>query len=192
MQESYYTLSYVLEVLAIGLILSADSFSAAVAMGHRPFSEKDAFRFALSSGGAEALVTLVGALAGAHIISRFEAIDHWVAFALLAGVALHMAYEGVCDLLSKEEKKEQLDFHSFTKVLIVSFATSLDAFGVGIGLGLSSKPLAPFIVSIGCWAFITTLFGLHLAKRLSQAFGPIMNLVGSIVLFFMAVHMLKI
>lgn len=185
-------LNYMLEVLVVGLILSADSFSAAVAMGHRPFSEKDAFKFALSSGSAEALVTLIGALAGSQIISRFKAIDHWIAFGLLAAVAAHMAYEGVVDLLNKEAKEEKLDFHSFTKVLIVSFATSLDAFGVGIGLGISNKPLTPFIISIGLWAFATTLIGLHLAKRLSSKFGPIMNLVGACVLAIMAFQMLKI
>lgn len=187
-----FSLNYLLEVTIVGLILSADSFSAAVAMGHRPFSEKDAFRFALSSGGAEALVTLIGAMAGSQVISRFEAIDHWIAFGLLAAVAAHMAYEGITDLISKEVKEEKLDFHSFTKVLIVSFATSLDAFGVGIGLGISNKPLAPFIISIGFWAFITTIVGLHLAKRLSNKFGPIMNIVGACVLGIMAYQMLKI
>ena len=184
--------NYIFEVIVVGLILSADSFSAAVAMGHRPFSKKDAFRFAFSSGGAEALVTLIGALAGSQVISRFEAIDHWIAFSLLALVAIHMAYEGFMDLIGKETKEEKLDFHSFTKVLIVSFATSLDAFGVGIGLGISNKPLAPYIVSIGFWAFITTIVGLYLAKKLSRKFGPIMSLVGALVLGVIAVQMLKI
>lgn len=185
-------LHYLFEVIFVGLILSADSFSAAVAMGHRPFSEKDAFRFAFSSGGAEALVALAGALAGKEIISRFSAIDHWIAFGLLAAVAIHMAYEGISELRSKEVKIQKLDFHSFKKVLIVSFATSLDAFGVGVGLGISEKPLIPFIISIGCWAFLSTMIGLHLAKRLSNKFGPIMSIVGAIVLGIMAVQMLKI
>lgn len=185
-------MNYFFEVSIIGLILSADSFSAAVAMGHRPFSNKDAFRFALSSGSAEAIVALVGALAGSQIINRFEAVDHWVAFGLLASVAAHMAYEGIRDLVSKEVKEEKLDFHSFTKVIIVSFATSLDAFGVGVGLGISDKALTPFIVSIGFWAFVSTMAGLHLAKRLSNKFGPIMSVVGSVVLWIIAFQMLKI
>ena len=185
-------LKLLLEVTGVGLVLSADSFSAAVAMGHRPFSRKDALRFAFSSGFAEAMVALVGALAGSQVISRFEAIDHWIAFFLLLAVALHMAYEGLRDLISKETKEDKLDFHSFTKVLIVSFATSLDAFGFGIGLGISDKPLAPFIISIGLWAFATTIIGLHLAKRLSSKFGPIMSLVGAGVLGIMAFQMLKI
>jgi putative Mn2+ efflux pump MntP len=185
-------MSFIYEIILIGLVLSADSFSAAVAMGHRPFSEKDAYRFALASGGAEALMTLIGALAGSLVISKFSAIDHWIGFILLGGVALNMGYEGVVDLLNKEIKEEKLEFHSFKKVLLVSFATSLDAFGVGIGLGLSQKPIIPFIVSIALWAFTTTILGLHLAKKLSQKFGPIMNLFGSVVLGIMAFQLLKI
>ncbi len=185
-------MSFIYEIIIVGLVLSADSFSAAVAMGHRPFSEKDAYRFAFASGGAEALMTLIGALAGSLVISKFSAIDHWIGFILLGGVALHMLYEGIVDLKSKEIKEEKLEFHSFKKVLVVSFATSLDAFGVGIGLGISQKPIVPFIISIAFWAFSTTIIGLHLAQKLSQKFGPIMNIVGSIVLGVLAFQVLKI
>lgn len=185
------------EVITVGLILSADSFSAAVAMGLKPYTKKDAIKFALSSGGAEALVALFGALAGTYIISRFAAVDHWIAFILLGAVALHMAYEGVIHLIHKDKPEEerpivQEGFHSYGKILIVSLATSLDAFGVGIGLGVANRPIGPFIVSIGIWAFISTLAGMYLARKLSDKFGPVMNLVAAVVLGFMAWQMLSI
>lgn len=183
---------FLLDVFLVGMILSIDSFSAALAMGNRPFDQKDAFRFAFSSGSAEALVTFIGAMAGNQIIRRFEAVDHWIAFALLSAVAIHMAYEGIRDLADGAIPEEKLDFHSFTRVLIVSFATSLDAFGVGIGLGVSNKPLTPFIISIGLWAFTATILGLNLAKKLSERFGPIMNLFGAGVLEVIAFKMLRI
>ncbi len=180
------------EIILIGLILSADSFSAAVAMGMRPFSGRDAFKFALASGGAEALVALVGAVSGSYIVRKFSAIDHWIAFSLLVGVAIHMAFEGITELRSKEIKPQKLNFHSFTKVLVVAFATSLDAFGVGIGLGISNKPILGYIISIGFWAFAATIAGLYLAKKLSHKFGPIVSLFGAVVLLIMAFSMLKI
>jgi len=177
------------EIIIVGLVLSADSFSAAVAMGHRSFTKKDAYRFAIASGGAEGLMTLFGALAGS-LLSKLSGIDHWVGFILLAGVALHMGYEGIVDLISETVKEEKLDFHSFKKVLIVSFATSLDALSVGIGLGISKKPIILYVLSISFWAFATTIIGLHLAKKLARNFGPIMNIVGSIVLGAMAFQIL--
>ncbi len=181
-----------LEVLAVGLVLSADSFSAAIAMGHRPFTERDAFRFAFTSGLSEGLVAMLGALAGGQVIRYFSAVDHWIAFGLLIVVASHMAYEGIKAFFTKKVEDEQLPFHSFVKILIVSLATSLDAFGVGIGIGIANKPLIPFILSISVWAFLMTLFGLHLAKKLSAKFGPVMNILGAIVLGVMAFQMLKI
>lgn len=185
-------MQFFLEVMLLGCVLSVDSFSAAMAMGHRPFTKKDAYRFAFASGGAEAFVALIGALAGKQIIKHFSEYDHWIAFGLLAAVALHMAYEGIIDLVKHETRIEKLDFHGFTKILIVSFATSLDALGVGIGLGIAEKPLAPFIISIALWAFVSTIVGLNLARKLSVKFGPIMNLVGAVVLGIMAYKMLSI
>lgn len=184
------------EIIIIGLILSADSFSAAIAMGLRPFSKKDALKFAVSSGSAEALSAFAGTMAGIHLISKIKAVDHWIAFTLLMLVAIHMAYEGFIDLSNKEIKEEKLDFHSFTKILIVSFATSLDAFGVGIGLGISKASITPYILSIGIWAFLSTIAGLYLATNLSKKFGhkfsPIITIIGSIILAIMAFKMLEI
>lgn len=184
----------IFQIILVGLVLSIDSFSAAFAMGHRPFSKSDAYKFALSSGIAEGLCTLIGALAGSYIISRFSSIDHWVAFFLLFGIAAHMAYEGYEDWKSVEEEKEyeELKFHSFKKVLLVSFATSIDAFGVGVGLGISNKPIPYYVASISFWAFTSTLVGLFLARKLSERFGPIMHFVGAAVLMVLAFEALKI
>lgn len=180
------------EVLLLGLVLSADSFSAAVAMGARPFKRSDAFKFACSSGGAELLAALAGFWAGAHVISLIASVDHWIAFGLLALVALHMAKEGIDGLRNKHVAEEQVDFHSFTKVIIVSFATSLDAFGVGVSLGVANKPIVPYLASIGTWAFVSTLVGLYLARQLSDKFGPIFTLIGAAVLGYMSIQMLSI
>ena len=180
------------EVLIIGLILSSDSFSAAIAMGVRPFAKKDAIKFAISSGGAEAIAAVVGAMIGSRMIDKLRAIDHWIAFILLFGVAIHMAYEGFRDLINKKSTEEKIEFHSFAKILIVSFATSLDALGVGIGLGISEKPIFLYIVSIGFWAFLSTIAGLYLAKNLSKKSGSVFALIGSIILCIMAFQMLKI
>lgn len=182
----------ILEVLTLGLVLSVDSFSAAVAMGSKRFRTKEMLAFAFASGGAEALATLVGFYAGSKIISLISEYDHWIAFTLLLGISLHMAYEGLQGFRGKLEKVESDEFHSFTKVLVVSFATSMDAFGVGVGLGLANKPLWPFISSIGVWAFISTIAGLYLGKRLSNKMGPVFMLIAAVILGFMAVQMLKI
>ncbi len=182
-------MSGLLEIIIVGLVLCADSFSAALAMGARPHKFTDTLKFAFSSGGAEALVAFLGAIAGTTIVARFDSIDHWVSFILLLGVALHMAYEGISELKSKDDQTEERvpkKFHSLWKVILISFATSLDAFAVGVGLGVSGKPLTPYIASIGLWAFFSTIVGMGLAKIASRKLGPVFSLIGSVVLLILA------
>lgn len=175
------------ETLIVGLVLCADSFSAALAMGARPHKLSDTLKFAVSSGGAEALVSFLGAMAGAKIIAEFDSVDHWVSFVLLSVVAIHMAYEGITELKGNH-KGEQTpkEFHSFIKIMIISFATSLDAFAVGVSLGSTGKPLEPFIISIGLWAFFSTIVGMSIAKLASKKLGSIFSIIGALVLLTLA------
>lgn len=181
----------IFEVLIVGLVLSADSFSAALAMGARPHKYTDTLKFAFSSGGAEALVSFLGAIAGAQIIAQFDYIDHWISFILLTAVAVHMAHEGMTELKNRHvEDMVPKKFHGMMKIIIVSFATSLDAFAVGVSLGVSNKPLTPFVISIGAWAFLSTIVGMSIAKVASNKLGPIFSLIGSLVLLSLAVKFL--
>lgn len=182
-------MEFIFEALVLGLVLSADSFSAALALGLRPHQSRDTFKFALSSGGAEALVAFLGAMAGEQIVLRFDEFDHWVSFGLLSAVALHMAFEafqGLGQDSGGDGRGMPLRFHSFAKVLAVSFATSLDAFAVGVGLGASGKPLPGYLVSIGAWAFVSTLVGMSIARRAPKRWGAVFSFIGSFVLFALA------
>lgn len=182
-----------LEIIVVGLVLSVDSFSAALAMGARNHKFSDSLKFAFSSGGAEALVSFLGAIAGVQIISRFDSIDHWVSFFLLIIVAIHMFYEGVCEFRDRDSQKENepKKFHSFFKILLVSFATSLDAFAVGVSLGVAGKPLLAYISSIGLWAFFSTIIGMSIAKKVSNKIGPLFNFIAAFVLIALAVKFLS-
>ncbi len=181
-----------LEVLSLGLILSADSFSAAIAMGNRRFTGKDLMKFALASSGAEAISTLIGYLAGAKLNSVIAHYDHWIAFGLLALVSLHMFFEAFQQFRESEHAAEVESPHSFAKILMVSFATSMDAFGVGIGLGLANRPVTPFLGSIAAWAFVATVVGVKIGNRLSRKFGPIFTFIAAIVLAYLSVQTLSI
>lgn len=192
------------DVVFVGLALSADSFSAALAMGFRAHTPKDSLKFAFASSAAEAGAALAGALAGAKLLSQISAFDHWIAFGLLFAVAAHMAKEGLQEMRAQkgpgrgEEETfhqgtvHQKTFHSFKKILLVSFATSLDALGVGAGLGLAGRSLPPYIASIGFWAFMATLTGMFLAKKIPENLSPAFHFLGSGILFVLAFQMLEI
>ncbi len=181
----------IIEILFLGIVLSADSFSAAIAMGARKHTFKDQFKFAFLSGGAEGIVSLIGVLLGATIISRFDEYDHYIAFALLGAVSLHMMYEGVLDLISNDESPaDKKEFHSAFKMIIVAIATSLDAFAVGMTVGISDLPIAPTIISIGIFAFISTIVGMNIAKFVQNKIGSIFNIIAGVVLLLMGIKFL--
>ena len=158
-------------------------------MGFRPHTRRDVLKFAFSSGGAEAFVAFLGAILGSQVIAQFDSIDHWVSFVLIMAVALHMVWEAIEELRGKEEE-EVKKFHSFYKVLLVSFATSLDAFAVGVSLGTTGKPLIPYISSIGIWAFLSTIIGMALARKVSEKFGAYFSFFGAAVLIYLAIDLL--
>lgn len=185
-------MSFPLEAVILGLVLSADSFSAAVAMGSRKFTRKDLFKFACASGGAEVIAALIGYVAGAKVIAMIAAYDHWVAFFLLLGIAVHMFIEGAFALKNGPELESIGTSHSLAKILLVSAATSMDAFGVGIGLGLAGKPIVPYGISIGFWAFTTTWLGVGIGNRASKKLGPVFTIVASVILGYLATRMLSI
>lgn len=191
-------MDYMLEILIVGLVLSADSFSAALAMGFRNHTKWDVVKFALSSGIAEGLVAFFGAMIGVKVIAEFDKYDHWISFVLLLIVSLHMIKEGWEEIRAEKNEEQSakvISFHSFAKVLMVSFATSLDAFAVGVTLGSRAQSIGvslyPYIISISLWAFFSTIFGMALAKRVSERFGGYFSLAGALVLLVMAFKLLK-
>jgi putative Mn2+ efflux pump MntP len=48
------------------------------------------------------------------------------------------------------------------------------------------------VVSIGLWAFVTTIIGLYLARQLSNKMGPIFTLIAAAILGTMSIQMLSI
>jgi len=188
---------FFLEVLFVGMVLSADSFSAALAMGFKSHRSRDVLRFAISSGTAEAFVAFLGAILGSKVLARYAVLQQWIAFILILAVDRHMIWEGILELREKEldsqdesHAQEEKGFYGLIGILIVSFATSLDAFAVGVSLGSTGRELGAYILSIGMWAFFSTIAGMALARKVSKYLGIYFSLVGALVLVFIAVNLL--
>ncbi|STX27988.1 Domain of uncharacterised function DUF [Legionella beliardensis] len=182
----------IIEPIIWGLVLSVDSFSAALAMGFRPHKLSDSLKFATSSGGAELIATFLGMLLGEKVIMQLGSIGQWIACLLLFGVAVRMFYEGIMEFKHGNHNKQLVKFHSFVKILIVSIATSIDALAVGVSLGVANKPLLPYLISIGGWAFISTMVGMAIAKRAPKRLSAIFSMVGALIIFILAVSMIAL
>lgn len=181
-----------IEIVLFTAALSVDSFTAAIVLGFRHFSRRRALFFALSSGCAEGIATAAGFLLGKVARALIVDVDHWIAFALLVGVGLHMVLQAWRELRDGGAPEQEIRIHSLRKILFVSSITSIDSMGVGVSLGLLNKPILVYSIAIGLGAFLATFLGLFLARRISTRMGGRAELAAGVVLVLLGVKMLSI
>ena len=171
-----------MDIISIILIaggLSMDSFAVSIANG-LTIKELNAKRILLISFSLaifQALMPLAGWFAGIGIEKYIKEIDHWIAFALLTIIGLKMIYEGI--------KKNDIKKDSELKILTLigqSFATSVDAFVVGISFALLNVSIIKPILIIGIITFAFSLIGLQLGKYFGKRLGKTVEIFGGIVL----------
>lgn len=153
----------IVESLLVAAALCVDSLVVSTTSA---FKSKMSFRrgllMALIFAFFQALFPLLGALLGSAFKDLVDAIDHWIAFALLLAVGGKMIWDA---LLAKDDSRA-LDMGSVWTLCLLGIATSIDAFVVGIGLGLDSTlPHILFTVgTIGAMTFVVSLVGFYLGK----------------------------
>ena len=85
----------VIELFLIGAGLSMDAFAVAVCkgLGMRRVNWRHALVIALFFGGFQALMPLIGWTVGSLFASSIAAVDHWIAFGLLAFIGGKMLWD---------------------------------------------------------------------------------------------------
>ncbi len=133
---------------------------------------------------------LLGAFIGDMARSFIEAVDHWVAFGLLAFIGGKMIVDGI----KKEEEKKEF---SSSRYLLLNYsmlgiATSIDGLAVGIGLGLDMpmNTVLWVVAVIGVVTFLVALLGIFLGKRNIPVPERTANIIAGIVLIGLGVKIL--
>ena len=119
-------------LMGTAIALAMDAFAVAVASGVslKIVSLRQTFRLTWHFGLFQALMPIIGWSGGLTVRSLMERYDHWVAFVLLALVGGHMVLEA---LNQGEETQPKNDPTKGMRLVMLSVATSIDAFGVGLG-----------------------------------------------------------
>jgi putative Mn2+ efflux pump MntP len=172
----------------IGIGLSMDCFAVSLAIGSTTKTRLiyTAAVIALCFGAFQAGMTIIGWVAGVSLIGLISAYDHWVAFILLTIVGCKMIWEG----LRGDDDEAQLEIIRIVPVIVLSFATSIDALAVGVSSGvLQTAVLIPaFIIGIVCFGL--SLAGVMLGKRLETFLGNKMEIFGGIILILIGLRIL--
>ena len=173
-------------VIAVGLAMDAFAVSVATGAGYRQLKIQHALRMAMFFGAFQAVMPIIGWLAGSTFKEYIKEVDHWVAFAILAVIGVKMIYEAF-----KIEKAENPSDPASLAVLIwLSVATSIDALAVGITLSLVTGMIAVAVIIIGVVTFVLSLFGCWIGKRVGHLFEKKIEVAGGCILIAIGVKIL--
>lgn len=167
-------------ILLIALGVSADAF--AVAVGHGAASRRlpriEPLRVAMAFGVFQAAMTAIGWLVGNRFQVLIMAYDHWVAFALLAGIGGKM----IRDDLSHDDggQADEGAIRSW-HLLTLAVATSIDALAVGLGLSFLPS-ISVTAAAIGVVTFAFSFGGVVLGHRFKSLAHRHAKTVGGVIL----------
>ena len=166
-------------IIAVGLAMDAFAVSIVSGSAYKQLQIKHALRMALFFGFFQAIMPLVGSLAGITVKEYISGYDHWAAFALLTAVGAKMIYESFKISPARGNSNPENIF----VLLVLSVATSIDALAVGITLPLLMVPLTTAVIVIGLVTFTLSYLGVYIGKKFGHFCENKIQALGGLVLF---------
>ena len=175
-------------LLAVGVSMDAFAVSICKGLAMKKATLKASMTCGLWFGGFQALMPTIGFFLGTLFAEAIQAVDHWVAFILLAiigGNMLKEAFEsgdGCCECC--EEHNADM---SPKTMFVMAVATSIDALAVGISLAMAGNVnivLAAIFIGLCTCGFsaagvkIGNIFGSRFEQKAQLAGGLILVLLG--------------
>jgi putative Mn2+ efflux pump MntP len=173
-------------LLLLALALATDAFAVSVCQGAatRP-GVGHAARLAVAFGLAQAIMPLLGWALGRLFAGEIEAIDHWLAFALLVVLGVKMIHEG-----RTRDEDCPPDPLAGRALLAAALATSIDAAAAGITLDTLGVPVALACAAIGVVTALLCFVGALFGARIGIRFGDQAEIGGGLVLIALGVSIL--
>ena len=172
------------EILLLAIALSMDALSVSIAGGIqiRKVRISHAFKMAFFFGFFQALMPVLGAIAGTYVKSYITEFDHWIIFAILAFIGGKMIYES--KFMKKDEKKKDSDPTRFKILLLLAVATSMDALAVGLSLSFMMVMGSILLTAafIGTVTFILCFVGVLLGNLAGHFFEDKIEIAGGLIL----------
>ncbi|MBN1780825.1 manganese efflux pump [bacterium] len=176
------------EILLVAVSLAMDAFAVSIASGVtlKRCCVRNALKIAVFFGLFQAVMPLVGWLAGLTLKVYIEQVDHWIAFGLLAFIGIKMIVESN----SLESCGTRHDPLAFGTLLMLSIATSIDALAVGLSLAILQVRLWLPVIVIGVVTFIVSFGGVYLGDRFGHFCGKTVERAGGLVLISIGIKIL--
>lgn len=171
----------------IAIALAMDAFSVSMTKGftQKQITNSQILYYGLFFGGFQALMPILGYFCGNIIASIVESLASIIGFILLLIIGLNMIRESL-----SSDDEEITDHFSFKEVTLLAIATSIDAFAVGITIALLKDPIIISSIIIGIVAFLFSIIGVFIGKKLGHLFGDKFQILGGVILILIGIKIL--
>lgn len=191
-----------LQVALIGLSLAMDAFAVSVSSGISipGLKKRHALRAAFFFGVFQFVMPVTGWFLGSAFVSSIEAVDHWIAFGLLAFIGGKMVFEALAPPKDahpatgaapvEHPAKLPADIRSLKTLTLLALATSIDALAVGISFSMTGTRIWEAAGIIGGVTFLVCLSGFEFGRRIGGVFKKGAQIAGGIILAGIGVKIL--
>ena len=188
---------YELLLVAVGLAMDAFAVSITKGLEMKKIRFRDAAYVGIWFGFFQALMPLIGYFLGSSFSRQIEAVDHWVAFAILALIGINMIREAVkeaaegkkADTPRTQEQESTADL-GFRTMLLLAIATSIDALAVGITFAILEVRILQATLFIGVVTFVISCAGVYVGHLFGTKFKKSAALLGGVILILIGVKIL--
>ena len=177
----------IISTFLIAVALAMDAFSVSMTKGftQKHLTKSQILYYGLFFGGFQALMPIIGYFCGNVIASIVESLAPIIGFILLVAIGFNMIRESFSG-----DGDEITDSFSFKEVTLLAVATSIDAFAVGITIALIRDPILISSAIIGIVAFLFSIAGIYIGKKLGTYFGDKFQILGGVILILIGIKIL--
>ena len=176
-----------LSLFLIAVGLSMDAFAVSVCKGLATPKYKLKYSMICGAwfGGFQALMPAVGYLLGVNFKKYITAIDHWIAFVLLALIGFNMIREALKN--DDEGADPSLTAKSMS---LLAVATSIDALAIGITFAFLDVNIVAAVLFIGVCTFVISAAGVKIGSAFGTRFKSKAEIAGGAILIILGLRIL--
>ena len=171
--------------MAVGLTMDALAVSVCKGLATPKYKLKYSMICGAWFGGFQALMPAVGYLLGVNFKKYITAIDHWIAFVLLALIGFNMIREA----LKNDDEGADPSFTAKSMSLL-AVATSIDALAIGITFAFLDVNIVAAVLFIGVCTFVISAAGVKIGSAFGTRFKSKAEIAGGVILIILGLRIL--
>ena len=179
------------DIILIALALAIDAFVVSFSYGLIIKKKRNlsALKLALSTGGGQFIMPLIGWYGTKAIYKYVATFDHWIAFFVFLFLGIKVIADALENKNSDNPKKLDKNL-SFKILLIIGIATSIDAFVMGGTLFFVKINILLAASLIGIITFISSIAAFRLARAFRKLPTKYMEISAGLILIALGIKVL--